>query len=253
MAYKEVKSVIHALKIISSFTHEQPVKRVTDIAKELTLPKSTVSRLISNLVAEEYLVKDKNSSGYLLGPAVFTVGGVYLHSTHIFQEVTPVLTDIAYETKESVHISILRGYNVVYFNKSMGPYYADIESNIGTERPAYLTSSGKVMLADQEEEYIDKMFEEKLLSYTSHSVDNPEKFKEELAKIREQGYALSIGEMTSENYSLAVPVYDANDRVVCAIAIIAPIARMSEEKTKKFLNILLDAAAEAKERLEYAI
>lgn len=177
MAYKKVNSIINALRIIKSFTHEQPVKRVTDIANELDLPKSTVSRLISNLVAEEFMVKDKDSNGYLLGPAVFTVGGVYLNSTHIFQEVTPVLTKVAYETKESVHISILRNYNVVYFNKSIGPYYADIKSDIGAERPAYLTSSGMVMLADKDDEFIDKMFRDKMMAYTSHSLNDLNRFK----------------------------------------------------------------------------
>lgn len=236
---------------MKSFTHGQPAKRVTDIAQELNLPKSTVSRLIGNLVAEEFLVKDTNSRRYLLGPAVFTLGGIYATSTHIFKEVTPVLTQIAYETKENVYISVLKGYNVIYVNKSLGPYYADVISEIGARQPAHLTSSGKILLAAKNETYIDEMFKQKKLS--RYSEGTIQQFKQELAEIEAQKYSINSGLLKEDNYSLAVPVYDGNGAVVCALTLIAPISRMSDLKTEKFLDILFEASEEASDRLAFAV
>ncbi len=250
---EKVNSVINALRIVRSFTHAQPVKRVKDISEELDLPKSTVSRLISSLVSEGFLAKDTDSSAYLLGPSIFTLGGIYLTSTHIFQEVTPVLTNVSFETKESVHISILKDYNVLYFNKSIGPYYSELESEIGIEQPAYLTSSGKVLLAGKDETYIENMLKDETVSFPVHSKEKIIKFKEELVQIRRQGYSLNIGLLKKDNYSIAVPVYDEYGEVACAISIIAPVSRMSDAKTKKFIQLLFEAAEEASERLAFAL
>lgn len=249
--YEKVNSLYNASRIMKSFTHEHSIKRVTDISKELDLPKSTVSRLIRNLVAEGFLKKDKNSSRYMLGPSVFTLGGIYATSTLIFKEVTPVLTQIAYETEENVYISALKQYNVVYVNKSLGPYYADIISEIGSEQPAHLTSSGKVLLAAKNETYVDKMLEQSQLE--DYSVEAIKQLKQDLAEIRERKYSINIGLLKEDNYSVAVPVYDGNGEVACSLTIIAPISRMSEVKTTKYLDILFEAAEEASDRLAFAI
>ena len=249
--YKKVNSIYSASRIMKSFTHGEPAKRVTDIAEELNLPKSTVSRLISNLVAEEFLVKDTNSRRYLLGPAVFTLGGIYATSTHIFKEVTPVLTQVAYETKENVYISVLKDYNVIYANKSLGPYYADIISEIGATLPAHLTSSGKVLLAAKNETYVNEMFKQKkLVGYTEEKIHL---FKKELSEIAKQKYSINVGLLKEDNYSLAVPVYDGNGAVVCALTIIAPISRISEVKIEKFLETLFEASKEANDRLAFSV
>lgn len=249
--YKKVNAIYSASRIMKSFTHEQPAMRVTDIAKELDLPKSTVSRLIQNLVAEEFLVKDTNSSRYLLGPAVFTLGGIYATSTHIFKEVTPVLTQVAYETKENVYISVLKDHNVIYVNKSLGPYYSEVSSEIGAKLPAHLTSSGKVLLAAKNETYINEMFKQNNLGdYSEQAIHQ---FKQEIAKIQEQKYSINSGLLKDDNYSLAVPVYDGNGAVVCALTLVAPISRMSDLKIKKFLEILREASEEASDRLAFAV
>lgn len=249
--YEKINSIYNASRVLKSFTHENSIKRVTDISQELNIPKSTVSRLIRNLVAEGFLMNDKNSSRYMLGPSVFTLGGIYATSTHIFKEVTPVLTSVAYETEESVFISALKQYNVIYVNKSLGPYYANLISEIGSEQPAHLTSSGKVILAAKNETYIDKMFEQEYMK--SYSAEEIREFKEELAVIRNQKYSINIGLLIEENYSMAVPVYNHNGEVACTLTLIAPLSRMSDKKTKKYLNILFEAAEEASDRLAFSI
>lgn len=248
--YEKINSIHNASRILKSFTHEEPLKRVTDLSRELNLPKSTVSRLIRNLVEEGFLVKDTNSSSYLLGSSIFTLGGVYAASTHIFQEVTPVLTRIAYETKENVYISTLKGYNVLYVYKSLGPYYADLFSEIGVEQPAHLTSSGKVLLAMQKKDYSEKMFKETRFLDTSPKAI--QQLREELDAIRKQQYSINTGLLKEDIYSIAVPVYNGKDEVACALTIIAPISRKSDKKINKYLKLLIEAAEEASDRLAFS-
>lgn len=134
-------------------------------------------------------------------------------------------------------------------NKSLGPYYSDIISEIGSEQPAYLTSSGRVLLAAKNETYINEMFRQ--LDIVSHPKIDGQTFRQELAQIEEQKYAISISLLKEDNYSIAVPVYDRNGAVVCALTLIAPISRMSEAKTKKFLDVLFEASEEASDRLAF--
>lgn len=71
-----LSSVQNALRILKSFSTYQPVQKVSELAVELGLAKSTVSRLVATLVSEGFLIKDDDSRGYRLGLSVLTLGGL---------------------------------------------------------------------------------------------------------------------------------------------------------------------------------
>ena len=75
--------------------------------------------------------------------------------------------------------------------------------------------------------------------------------KKELEKVRRQGYAISIEEISKNNYSIAVPVRDANGKVACAITVVGPLSRVNKGKLEQFIRIMKDAAQDASERLGY--
>lgn len=241
------------LEILASYSHERPVRRITEISKDLGIPKSTVSRLVQELVSEGYLIKVPSSQGYMLGPTVNRLGGISLSRTKIVHEVSPLLNKLVVETKESAHIAILEGYDIVYIAKNASPYYAELTSDIGVSLPAHATSAGKILLSDKDEEYISDMFEHGIQKITDKTLGTYDKFLLELDQVRNQGYAFSVGELDSDNFSGAVPVFDENERIACAISVAGPLARRSSpEKEKNFINLMLEVADEASERLSYA-
>lgn len=247
----QLSSVKNALKILKSFTASTPVRRVSDLAEEIGVSKSTVSRLISTLVSEDFLAPDTETAGYRLGYSVLTLGGALTSTNELYREVAPVLNDIVLQTGESAHVAVLEGQDVIYLNKNTGPYYSNILTSVGAHNAAYAASSGKVMLAEADPEVIDQMFAEGVKAYTEHTITNPIKFKKELDKVRRQGYAMSIEEISKNNYSIAVPVRDMSGKVACAITVVGPLSRINKGKLEQFIKIMKEAALDASERLGY--
>lgn len=247
----QLSSVTNALRILKSFSTLHPVRRVSDLAIELGVSKSTVSRIISTLVAEEFLAPDTDTAGYRLGYSVLTLGGALANTNEIYREVAPVLNDIVLQTGESAHVAVLENNDVIYLNKNTGPYYADIMTQVGSHNPAHATSSGKVLLSETDQSVVNRIFENGVKAFTEHTILNPIKFNKELEKVRKNGYALSIEEIHKENYSIAVPVRNSQGVIVCAIVVVGPLSRINKGKMEQFIKILKAAAFEASERLGY--
>lgn len=251
--HNNVTSVAKALRILDTYTHEKPIQRVGEIARQLGFPVSTTSRLIQTLVDEGFLTRADASSGYVLGPKILRLGGLFISRSKIYHEVSPLLNSLVVEFGETTHIAFLDGYDVVYLSKQLGPYYADLESDVGLRNPAYITSSGKILLSDKDETFVRQMFDGDIKKYAKNTITNYEDFEEELKKVRQRGYAESISEMSDENFSFAVPVRDEHNKIVCAITVVAPLTRRSaKDKEQRFINTLIEAGEQASERLSYA-
>ena len=131
------------------------------------------------------------------------------------------------------------------------PYYSDINTQIGMKNPVHATSTGKVLLAYSDEETIEKAISFPHSAFTEHTITNPNQLKKELSKVRSQGYSFSVGELTENNYSLAFPILNYENEVVCALSIVGPLTRMNKDKLEDYMRILRQGAQEASERLGY--
>src|SRR5699024_12808799 len=83
---QRLSSVTHALRILKSFSTCEPRKRVTELSESLALANSTVSRLLSTLASEGFVIKDKKSNAYQLGLSVLTLGGIVTNNLEIHKE-----------------------------------------------------------------------------------------------------------------------------------------------------------------------
>lgn len=248
---EHLSSVSKALRILKSYDNKNSVWRVGELATELGFSKSTVSRLIQTLVEEDFLTEEEDGPGYRIGSALLALGGHFISNNELYQEVAPVLNKLVLETGESAHIAVRNRNKVLYLNKQIGPYYSDIRTQTGAINPAHATSSGKVLLAYSSEKKVDEIIESDLEAFTEHTLTNPIKLKQELEWIRQRGYAVSREEMAEGNYSIAAPVYNYENEVVCAITIVGPIARLTKEKEERFIRLIVRSAREASERLGY--
>lgn len=248
---ESLSSVSKALRILKSFDPQKSVWRVGELAEELNFSKSTVSRLIQTLVDEDFLTINLDEPGYRLGSALLSLGGNYVSDSELYHEVAPVLNKLVLETGESAHIAVRNKQKILYLNKQVGLYYSDIKTQIGSINPAHATSSGKVLLAYSPEDRVDIVLNGDLEAYTEHTLTNPIKLRKDFEKIRQQGYSVSMEELSIGNYSIAAPVYNHESEIVCAITIVGPVARLTKEKLERFSRLIVRSAEEASERLGF--
>lgn len=247
---ENISSVAKALRILKAF-NKNSVWRVGELTDELGFSKSTVSRLIQTLVEEEFLTDDPDNPGYRIGSSLLSLGGHFVSNSELYQEVAPVLNKLVLETGESVHIAVRNKRKVLYLNKQLGSYYSDIQTQIGSLNPVHATSSGKILLAHSPDTTIDLILNDDLEAFTAHTRTNPLMLRQELEDIRRQGYVFSRDELSIGNYSIAAPVYNYENEVVCAIALVGPTSRLTDAKKERFIRLIIRSAQEASERLGY--
>lgn len=242
-------SVSNALKILKLYSNRQPVLRVGDIATHLDVSKSTASRLVKTLVSEDFLEKDQDSSGYRLGKALLTLGGIFVSAEETYSEIAPYLNDLVAETKENAHFAVLSGEEIIYLMKYIGPYYSNTKIQVGEINPPHATSTGKVLLAYSSSEVTESIVAKGLEAYTENTITNPYKFQKELENIRKQGYSVSVEEFTLGNISFAAPIFNMEGELIGAVGLAGPTSRIKDGQIDVMIRKVRQAAQYASEQL----
>ncbi|GAE28554.1 transcriptional regulator [Halalkalibacter wakoensis JCM 9140] len=244
-----LSSVKNALRVLKSFSIEEPEKKITDLANSLNLGTSTVSRLMTTLASEGFVYK-KNQR-YRLGWPLLSLSGVVTSDIEIHTEATPVLHSLLSKTGETSHLNILENREVICIHKVESNHTVRTFTHIGSRNPLHCTSSGKVLLAFNEKDLFDEIIENDLISYTHNTISDPKKLKEALKEIREHGYAISREELYQGVTAIAAPIRDYTGRVVAAVNTIGPIQRINSHTIPNHIKRVCDAAKEISERLGY--
>lgn len=248
---QELQSVKNALTILKCFTADNNRLRVTEISRQTGLAKSTVSRSLTTLANEGFVRKSSEDQSYLLGLTVLNLAGIALSSMRIQQEASPALGQLVVRTNESGHIAIMDGLDVVYVQKEESSVHTKMQTHLGRRNPAHATGSGKLLLAYQDQAFLDKFFRKNLVAYTSSTITNPIKMKDELNRIRASGYASAKDELTDGVSSLAVPIRDYSECVVASLALIGSTKRFTPRKIMELIPLMNAAAKEASRNLGY--
>ena len=246
-----LSSVKNALRILQKFTMDQPELKITELARELDLGKSTVSRLMSTLASEGFVEKDPETQRYRLGLSILSLASVCTSTFEIHKEAMPVLHELVEKTGETSHLAILEGLDVIYLHKVESKHHVRAFTHIGKRNPAYATSSGKVLLAFNNEQSVEKTIENGLEPFTKHTITDQNTLMETLTYIHEQGYAVSTEEISEGVVSIAAPVKDYTGQVIAAVNIVGPIQRVNDQTIPAHIKRVVEAGKEISRRLGY--
>lgn len=244
-------SVQNALRVLKSFSIDEPEKAVGELAVELGLAKSTISRLMTTLASEGFVTRVPNSRKYRLGISILALSGILTSNLEVTKEAAPVVNKLVNDIGETTHLAILDGTDTIYVHKEECTHAVRILTYLGKKNPAYCTSSGKVLLAHSDEKTLEKVIERGLEKRARNTITTEEQLRSELKTIKERGYALSRDEILEGVTSIAAPVRDYTGEVVAAITVVGPNQRISNNRVPVFVKKVIDASKEASERLGY--
>lgn len=246
-----LSTVKNALRILNHFSEEQPALRVSDLAADLGLNKSAVSRLLSTLASEGFVVKDPETQKYRLGLRILTLNSIVTSQLEINREARPILKQLVKELGEAAHIAVLEGHEVVYLEQVESQHHVRILSYVGRRNPVHCTSSGKVLLAFQKPDVIEAVLQSGLERYSPATVTDPDVLRSHLAEIRETDFCSSIGEFLEDVVSFASPVRDFTKKVVAAVSVIGPKHRIKPQMYPSIKSKVIKAAKEISRNLGY--
>ncbi len=223
---------------------------VTEIAGELGVHKSTVSRLIAVLESRGY-VEQAIRTRQVPARVLDRPTGEGQQRTPRSGEAQPgrVRQPWLATSGETTNLAILDGDRIVNIVEAIGPEQITLRTWVGQSCPAHATSSGKVLLAGLEPADLRGRFAATLESFTAHTVAKLADLERELATVRERGWASVVEELEVGLNAVSAPVYDADSKVIAALSVSGPAYRLSPDRFPEIAKQTTAAADVISQRL----
>lgn len=221
-----LKSLDLALRLLGSFSSARRERGVTELAQEFSVSKATIYRALVTLERHRYVAQNPVTGRYRLGPRLGQLVQSAGPRLDLGAEARPYMEQVRERTKETVHLDVLDGDEVVVTAKLDGLQTVQVMSKVGNRGPAHCVSTGKVILAYGERYLFDRVVAGGLARYTERTHDTAASLSGELEKIRAAGFAVNWAEWREEARGIAAPVVDGSLRVVAALGICGPSARL---------------------------
>lgn len=238
-----VQSLERGLAVIRAFTRERPQLTLTDAAAITGLTRATARRFLMTLESLGYATSDGKQ--WRLTARVLDLGHSYLASLGLPEIVAEHLDRVAQAVHESASAAVLDGDDIVYVARVESRKIMRVQITVGTRFPAYVTSMGRVLLADLETADAERILRASdRNALTPHTTTDIADLLTELSRVRDAGYSLVDQELEMGLRSLAVPVRDGSGRVVAAINVSTTAAGAPRETLATVLPALLAAQSD---------
>ncbi|GAB2855946.1 IclR family transcriptional regulator [Actinocorallia aurea] len=209
---QRTQSVDRALAVLRAFRDGGPTLGVSDLARRLELTTSTAHRLARSLTTAGFLEQDAAGARYRLGPTVAELGQLSFHQRGLHRA-GPELAALGRATSATVDLALHSEREVlILVGDSVRP-----DTGLGLRRPLHSTALGKVLLAWSPPSDLAELGP--LPALTDRTIVDPAELREELAQVREDGYAVNDGESQAGVRTLAVPVLDRAGHARYALAV----------------------------------
>ena len=223
--------------------------RLTDIAEESGLNRTTVHRILRVLAEEGAVEQDAESRRYMIGQEVSLLGLARSARFPIRAIADPYLQHICEHAGDTVFLTIRNGFDSICVDRKTGSYPIKVLSiEVGARRPLGVGVGGLALLAflaEDEAAAIIKANEQRL---TRHKLA-PAKLIERVRQTRSKGYAYTEVGVVPGTRAIAVPVLDASREPVAAISIAATTERLPAARVATLVDLMREQAGLISRRL----
>jgi DNA-binding IclR family transcriptional regulator len=215
---------------------------VSEIARKLSLHKSTAFGLLKGLTEIGYIDKDDDKR-YLMGDKLFELVSMISRRADVKIIARPYMERLADELKETVFLGAQEDDGVVISEVVHARSLLRLSSPAGARLPLTAGAPGKVILSGlPEEDIVDLIRKKGLRQFTEQSITETNRFLAEIASVRELGYGLDLEEYLRGVRAVAVPVKAGNS--LLAVLWVAGFSQsLTDGKLPRVIEHVTDAAA----------
>lgn len=249
--YTGTQAVLRAVSLLKAFTDAQPERGLTELARAVDLNKTTTYRLLTALESEGMVARSADADTYRLGPEAIALGSRALRSVDLRSACRAELESLAQQTGETATLEVLAEGQVLIVDEVTSHHLLGSTQFVGTHWPAHATSTGKVLLAELSESERKAMLPSPLVRPTKKTIASQAALAEELARVREQGYAAAVEELEAGYVAVGAAVRNHERRAVAAISIGGPSVRLTPDRVSELAVVVRQAADRISKKLGY--
>jgi DNA-binding IclR family transcriptional regulator len=231
------RAVDRIFAVFESFSRERSSLTLQEIADRIKLPKSTTFRIVQGLEQAGYLVRLEDQK-YCLSFRFTRLAGFVKSTLGIREIARPIMAELAEKSKETVSIHTVSGRNRVCIDAMATTSSLRSVVQPGEQIRLVSGSGSKVLMAFMPKSEVMPI----LVSVAKSTKRSKAELLADLAKIREQGYAVSHGERLLGLSAVSAPIRDAADAVHYCLTVAGPTVRL-QVKEKEYIKLVVTAAA----------
>jgi DNA-binding IclR family transcriptional regulator len=244
-----MRSTERIAQVLSLFTSTRPERTTSETAELLGIANSTAHDLLNGLAADGLLSRVAPGR-FLLGPRIAQLAATLQASDTLIEASSAILPSLASKYGETCDVLRLVDGSMVSMTASEGKARVRVgRGTIGPETPLHVTAPGKLLMSALSLAELSRQLSGmELLACTPQSVTQKSILRDQIARIREEGYADEVGEFDEDLATTAAPIRNHSGVVVAALCLLVPANRLLRQR-RAYRNICLDSARKISERL----
>jgi DNA-binding IclR family transcriptional regulator len=234
-----ISKVLRILEALQGSSSGLALKAICDLTG---IHKSTAHRFLKHLERERYLIRTE-AGAYLIGPRLSQMAARANHGATLQGVARPILWELWKSTQETVNLAVLDQGTVLYVDVIESPHEFRLSSRVGTRRSLHVTALGKALAA-----FLPAELRENILntitfqSATPRTIMNLLQFRQELEKIRQQGYAVDDEEAVQGARCVSAPILNSDSEPIGAVSVSGPVTRVSPDQVAVLAGAVMSAA-----------
>ena len=242
----QIQSVMRAISVLNALAASNDGLTLTEIAHTVTLPPSTVHRLLTTLQQTRFVRFDVDRGGWQIGVTCFSVGNAFLRSRDLVTITRPYLRRLMEECGETANLAVRDNAEMVYLAQAECREMMRALAKPGARVPIAGSAAGKTLLARLPEEDVAQLLGSTgTNTRTRKTIDALPRMLDELTRVRGRHYAIDDEEHAVGLRCVAAAVFDHLGDPLGAISVSGPTARIPNDRITKLGSIVRDVAREA--------
>jgi IclR family acetate operon transcriptional repressor len=247
--YPGTQAALRTVRLLKAFPPGRETLRLSELCRRVGLNKTTTYRLLTALESEGLVERGPGGEAYRLGPELLVLGARAFGASDLREAARPELLALARTTRERASLEVLVGADVLVLDEVMGGYLVGAMPSVGTRWPAYATSTGRALLAHLPREDREAFLRGPLPAITARTITDVALLKRELARVEDQGYAVSAEELENGFVAVGAPVQGPEGGAVAALCVGGPRVRLGSGRVREIARRLRRSAVRVSDRL----
>jgi DNA-binding IclR family transcriptional regulator len=223
------------------------------IAEQVGLHSPTAYHILATLLSHDLVFQDPKTKIYRLGSNLIRIGEFARTQNDIVSVAMDNLYSLANEAGELVNLAILQNQQAVYIAQAQGHprSVVGLFTQIGAQVPLYSTGVGKAILANMSDDFFEQIVKKGLVAFTPNTITNETKLREEMDLIHRRGFAIDHEENSEGVCCVASPIWNGVGKVVGAISISGPSARINSSNFSTLGQFVCENARLISQKMGY--
>lgn len=209
------------LALLEAFTPDTPEMTLSDLARRAGVSLPTAHRRAAELL--EWGALERCPQGrYRIGLRLWELGSLAPRGLGLRETALPFLEDLYEITRENVQLAVRQDTEVVFVERIAGRSAIPVRTRVGGRFALHATGVGLVLLAHARVDVQEQLLQAPLTRFSPKTITDPAALREKLAAIRQNGFAISDGQVTTDALSVAAPVTESDGSVIAAVSLVVP-------------------------------